>query len=99
MPIRKLGKLPWDVLIERYELEYGKDHVEVHKDALKEGDRVVIADDLIATGGTAIAAATLCERLGAEIIECAFVIGLPDLKGTRKLSKYKAYVMMEFSGH
>lgn len=99
VPIRKLGKLPWDVMIERYSLEYGKDHVEIHKDALKAGERVVIIDDLLATGGTLTAAAALCERLEAEIIECACVIGLPALKGQSRFSKYSCYVMMEFDGH
>ncbi len=99
VPVRKLGKLPWDVIIERYTLEYGKDHIEIHKDALKAGERIVIIDDLIATGGTLLAAATLCERLEAEIVECACVIGLPALKGQTRFDKYPCYVMMEFVGH
>ena len=98
VPVRKLGKLPWDVMIERYTLEYGKDHVEIHKDAIKPGERIVIIDDLIATGGTALAAAALCERLEAEIVECAFVVGLPALKGKARMDKYPWYVMMEFEG-
>lgn len=81
VPIRKEGKLPGPVLSESYQLEYGEAVMEIHDDALKPGDRVLIVDDLLATGGTARAAIRLCERLGAEVLGCAFVIDLPLLGG------------------
>lgn len=85
VPIRKKGKLPFDTVSESYELEYGKAEVEIHKDAFKEGDKVILVDDLIATGGTLLAASSLIERLGAKIIEAAAIIDLPDLGGSKKL--------------
>lgn len=81
VPIRKKGKLPGAVLSEAYELEYGEAVMEIHDDALRPGDKVLIVDDLLATGGTANAAIRLCERLGAEVVGCAFVIDLPTLGG------------------
>lgn len=81
VPIRKKGKLPGTTLSEAYALEYGEAVMEIHDDALKPGERVLIVDDLLATGGTARAAINLCERLGAEVLGCAFVIDLPGLGG------------------
>lgn len=85
IPIRKKGKLPYETIGESYELEYGVDEVEIHVDAIGEGDRVLLVDDLIATGGTAAAAIKLLERAGGEIVLCSFVVDLPDLGGADKL--------------
>jgi len=85
VPIRKKGKLPGPTLSEDYTLEYGQATVEVHDDAIEPGDRILLVDDLIATGGTAEAGLKLIERLGGETIACAFVIDLPDLGGRQKL--------------
>lgn len=85
VPVRKKGKLPGTVISEAYTLEYGEAVVEIHDDALKPGERVLIVDDLLATGGTAAAGIKLCQRLGAEVIGCAFVIDLPDLGGRKVL--------------
>ena len=85
VPIRKKGKLPGTVISEAYQLEYGEAIMEIHDDALRTGERVLIVDDLLATGGTAAAGITLCQRLGAEVIGCAFVIDLPDLGGRKVL--------------
>ncbi|TRD23126.1 adenine phosphoribosyltransferase [Palleronia caenipelagi] len=85
IPIRKKGKLPGETLHEEYQLEYGEAVMEIHTDALKPGDRVLIVDDLLATGGTAEAGVKLCRRLGAEIVGCAFIIDLPDLGGRKRL--------------
>jgi len=85
VPVRKPGKLPFDTLSESYELEYGTDSLEVHVDAVKPGQRVVVADDLLATGGTAAATVKLARQLGAEVLETAFVIELAFLNGREKL--------------
>ncbi|MDO5630634.1 MAG: adenine phosphoribosyltransferase [Paracoccus sp. (in: a-proteobacteria)] len=85
VPIRKKGKLPGAVISQGYALEYGEAVMEVHDDAIKPGEKVLIVDDLLATGGTAEAGITLCQRLGAEIVGCAFVIDLPDLGGRARL--------------
>ncbi|MFH1306528.1 MAG: adenine phosphoribosyltransferase [Candidatus Micrarchaeota archaeon] len=100
VPIRKKNKLPAKTVSEEYELEYGKDCIEMHEDAIKEGERVLLIDDLIATGGTAIASCKLIEKLKGEIVECGFVINLPDLGGRKKLEKegYKTYALLEFEG-
>lgn len=82
---RKPGKLPCDTLSETYETEYGEAQVEVHRDALSEGDQVLLVDDLIATGGTLLAAARLIKQLGAEVYEAAAIIDLPDLGGSLKM--------------
>ena len=84
VPIRKPNKLPCEVISQEYELEYGTDKIEVHKDAFKKGDRVLIVDDLLATGGTAMAAVTLVQKM-ADVAGVAFVIELEDLKGRKKL--------------
>src|SRR5258708_32516760 len=85
IPVRKKGKLPHTVIGEDYDLEYGKDRVEIHIDALEKGERVLLVDDLIATGGTAYPGIRLLERAGANVIGCSFVIGLPGLGGAGKL--------------
>jgi adenine phosphoribosyltransferase len=85
VPIRKKGKLPGAVISEDYQLEYGEAVVEIHDDAIQPGEKVLVVDDLLATGGTAEAGIKLIERLGGEIIGCAFVIDLPDLGGRARL--------------
>lgn len=87
IPIRKPNKLPAKTLKETYELEYGTDTLEMHEDALKDGDKVLIVDDLLATGGTAAAACNLVHKTGAKIVGCAFVIELNGLEGRNKLPK------------
>lgn len=98
IPVRKPGKLPREVISEEYSLEYGSNTLTMHKDALKKGDKVVIVDDLLATGGTVLATAHLCEKLGAEVVGCAFVIDLVDLKGRDVLKDYDIFTIMEFEG-
>ena len=100
VPIRKKGKLPGPVISEAYALEYGEAVMEVHDDALKAGERVLIVDDLLATGGTAEAGIKLCRRLGAEVIGCAFVIDLPDLGGGKKLEAMgmPVHILCSFEG-
>jgi len=85
VPVRKKGKLPGKTISEEYQLEYGADRIELHVDAITEGERVLLVDDLIATGGTAIAAVKLIRQLGGEIFEAAFVVDLPDLGGRKRL--------------
>ncbi|MBR1776583.1 adenine phosphoribosyltransferase [bacterium] len=87
IPIRKPNKLPAKTIKESYSLEYGTDTIEMHADALKSGDRVVVIDDLLATGGTAVAACNLCRKAGAEVVASAFIIELDSLKGREKLEK------------
>jgi adenine phosphoribosyltransferase len=101
VPIRKKGKLPYRTLSQSYDLEYGSATVEVHEDACKPGERVVIVDDLIATGGTMMAGKQLLERLGAVVVEGAAIIDLPDLGGSRLLREggLPLYTVCEFSGH
>lgn len=96
VPVRKPGKLPAETISERYELEYGESALEIHVDALGRGERVVLVDDLLATGGTMEAIVKLVERLGAEIVEIAFVVELPPLKGREKLTGYPVYSLVEF---
>ncbi len=96
--VRKKGKLPPPVISEEYTLEYGSNTVEMSKDGIRPGEKVVIIDDLIATGGTAAAAINLVEKLGGVILECAFVIDLPDLKGKEKLNGHKTYCLVAFEG-
>ncbi|MBI2663150.1 adenine phosphoribosyltransferase [Candidatus Woesearchaeota archaeon] len=98
IPVRKPGKLPYDVDSIEYELEYGTDKLEIHLDALKEGDKVILIDDLLATGGTSRAAAQLIEKRGAKVIEFGCIVELPDLKGREKLNGYPVYNMIEFEG-
>ncbi len=100
VPIRKKGKLPAEVEYQEYALEYGTDRIEIHKDALRKGERVLIVDDLLATGGTAMAAAALVEKLGGEVVEMAFVVDLPEVGGRKKLlgKGYKIFTLTEFEG-
>uniref|UniRef100_A0A1J3CDY6 adenine phosphoribosyltransferase n=1 Tax=Noccaea caerulescens TaxID=107243 RepID=A0A1J3CDY6_NOCCA len=98
VPLRKPGKLPGKVISESYELEYGHDRLEMHVDAVEPQERVIIIDDLVATGGTLSAAISLLESQGAEVVECACVIGLPEVKGQHKLKGKPLYVLVEPSG-
>ena len=100
VPVRKEGKLPGTTVGRDYELEYGTDRVEIHDDALSAGDRVLIVDDLIATGGTARATIQLIDHVGAEVVGCAFVIDLPDLGGSKKIAAdgYRTHSLCEFEG-
>lgn len=101
VPLRKRGKLPAATSGIDYELEYGTDRIEVHVDALAPGERVLVVDDLIATGGTALAACHLVRNAGAEIVECCFVIDLPDLQGRRRLAAegLDSFALCAFDGH
>jgi adenine phosphoribosyltransferase len=94
--VRKPGKLPYETHSASYELEYGKDTLEIHIDALPRNARVVIADDLIATGGTAAATAELVSKLGGTVVECAFVIELAFLNGRKKLQSYSVYSVLQY---
>ena len=85
VPIRKKGKLPGATISESYQLEYGEAVVEVHDDAIQPGEKILLVDDLLATGGTAEAGIKLVERLGGEIVGCAFIVDLPELGGRKKL--------------
>ena len=100
VPIRKKGKLPGNTIAQDYQLEYGSDTVEIHDDAIGSGNKVLLIDDLIATGGTAMASAELLNKLEADIIECCFIIDLPDIGGMEKLKQkgYKTYSLFEFEG-
>ena len=101
VPIRKQGKLPGAVISQAYTLEYGEAVVEVHQDAMLAGEKVLLVDDLLATGGTAEAGIKLIERLGAEVIGCVFVIDLPELGGRRKLEAMgmRVHALCSFDGH
>ena len=98
--IRKPGKLPSQTINQEYKLEYGSDMVEIHTDAIKKGEKVLIVDDLIATGGTAEAAVRLIQKVQGEIVECCFIIDLPDLGGSEKPEKMgqKVFTLCEFEG-
>jgi len=100
VPVRKKGKLPAATEKEEYELEYGTDTIEIHKDAIKKGQKVLIIDDLIATGGTALAAAKLVKKLHGKIVELGFIVDLPDLGGRAKLEQagYSVYAQVPFKG-
>ncbi|MCR9152046.1 MAG: adenine phosphoribosyltransferase [Rhodobacteraceae bacterium] len=100
VPIRKKGKLPGRTLAQDYKLEYGEAIMEIHDDALIAGERVLIVDDLLATGGTCAAGIKLCERLGAEVIACAFVVDLPDLGGRALLEEMgmEVHALCAFEG-
>ena len=100
VPIRKKGKLPGTTISQDYTLEYGEAIVEIHDDAIEAGEHVLIVDDLLATGGTAEAGIKLLERLGANIIGCAFIIDLPDLGGRKKLEAMdmEVHALCEFEG-
>ena len=100
IPVRKKGKLPFETVQESYELEYGSATVELHTDSFKPGDKVLLIDDLIATGGTMLAAVNLIKRLGADVVEAAAIIDLPDLGGSAKLRDQgiEVYSICEFEG-
>ena len=100
IPVRKKGKLPAEVVSYEYELEYGTDTIEIHKDAIKNGDRVLIIDDLCATGGTALATIALVEKLGGVVSEVSFIVDLPDLQGSKKIKDkgYSVHTLVEFEG-
>ncbi|CAG0992739.1 adenine phosphoribosyltransferase [Burkholderiales bacterium] len=100
IPIRKKGKLPAETIGHDYELEYGTDRIEIHTDAIQKGEKVLLVDDLIATGGTAEAACKLIEKMGGEIVECCFIIDLPDIGGHKRLEKagHKVFALCEFEG-
>lgn len=100
VPIRKKGKLPAETIGHDYELEYGTDRIEIHTDAIAQGEKVLLVDDLIATGGTAEAACTLIEKIGGQIVECCFIIDLPDVGGRKRLEKHghKVFSLCEFEG-
>lgn len=98
VPVRKKGKLPWKTIQETYSLEYGEDTLEIHEDALKKGETVIIVDDLIATGGTVGATVKLVRKLGAKVVECAFVVELPDLKGRDQIKDCKVFSITRFDG-
>ncbi len=89
IPIRKPGKLPHDVLHMEYELEYGENILEIHKDAVNEGDKILIIDDLLATGGTTLAATKMVEQLGGEVVACGFLLELEELDGREVLKDYE----------
>lgn len=97
LPIRKKGKLPRDTIQVEYELEYGVDVLEIHKDAIKPGQRIAIVDDLLATGGTVEAAAKLIESAGGEVVSLNFIIELTELKGREKLNNYETFSLVEYS--
>ncbi|XP_044471601.1 adenine phosphoribosyltransferase 5-like [Mangifera indica] len=95
VPLRKPKKLPGEVISEAYVLEYGTDCLEMHVDAVQPGERALIIDDLVATGGTLRAAVRLLERMGAEVVECACVVGLPEVKGQCRLNGTPLYILVE----
>jgi adenine phosphoribosyltransferase len=101
VPIRKKGKLPHDIVRIAYSLEYGVDEMEMHRDAVNPGEKVILVDDLIATGGTAVGATQLLRQIGAEVVAACFVIDLPDLGGRKKLEALNVpvHTLVEFSGH
>ena len=101
VPLRKRGKLPWKTIGQEYTLEYGVDIIEMHEDAIRPGQRILIVDDLIATGGTAEAAVKLVQRSGGQVVGATFIIDLPDLGGSRKLQALgvKWHALMAFEGH
>lgn len=100
IPVRKKGKLPWATIGQEYELEYGTDHVEIHKDAIRPGDTVLLVDDLVATGGTAEAAVKLIRKAGGVVPCASFIIDLPDLGGRKRLEAMGLHVrtLVEFEG-
>lgn len=101
VPLRKKGKLPYKTVSQEYDLEYGTDILEIHVDAIKEGENVLIVDDLIATGGTVEAGIKLVERLGGKVIGCSFIVDLPELGGSTKIQKmgYNILSLTTFEGH
>lgn len=100
IPVRKPGKLPGKTTGHDYALEYGTDRIEIHDDAIASGERVLIIDDLLATGGTAEAAVTLVQKMGGTVVECAFLVDLPDIGGRQRLEKMglPVFALCEFEG-
>lgn len=98
IPVRKSGKLPAETVSTKYELEYGEAEIEIHRDAIQPGQKVVIVDDLIATGGTCEAACRLVEELGGEVVKICFVMELEGLKGREKLKKYDVQSLISYPG-
>ena len=98
IPVRKSGKLPAETVSTKYELEYGEAEIEIHRDAVQPGQKVVIVDDLIATGGTCEAACRLVEELGGEVVKICFVMELEGLKGREKLKKYDVQSLISYPG-
>lgn len=96
IPVRKPGKLPRETISCKYDLEYGSNELQIHADAIKKGQKVLIIDDLLATGGTVEATAKLVEQLGGEVVGCAFLIELEDLKGRELLKKYDVYAALKY---
>lgn len=96
IPIRKPGKLPAETVKETYSLEYGTDSIEIHKDAIRPGDKILLHDDLLATGGTAEAACKLVEKLGGKVIRISFIIELSFLKGREKLKNYSVVSLVDY---
>lgn len=95
---RKKGKLPGHVKLVEYSLEYGKDAIEMHVDAVSEGERCLVVDDLLATGGTCDACCRLVEELGGQVAGCAFLVALPDLQGHERIKRYDCHWLVEFEG-
>ncbi len=100
VPIRKAGKLPGKIESHEYTLEYGTDKIEMHIDSISKGDKVLVVDDLLATAGTCLAAVSLIEKIGGEIVECAMIVDLPDIGGREKLERkgYKVFSLVSFEG-
>ena len=98
VPVRKKGKLPRETVSEKYDLEYGQAEVEIHRDAIRPGQKVIIVDDLIATGGSAEAAAKLVRKLGGEVVRMVFVMELAGLEGRKKLQKYDIESLIVYPG-
>lgn len=96
IPVRKSGKLPYDTVTYEYNLEYGKDTIQMHADAVKKGDRIMIVDDLLATGGTALAVAKLSEELGAKVVGFVSLIELESLEGREKLAEYPVHTVIKY---
>lgn len=96
VPVRKLGKLPGATISREYELEYGTDFLEIHRDAISPGDKVLIHDDVLATGGTAAAVCAMVEELGGEIVQCNFILELDFLTGRKKIEKYPVYSVLHY---
>ena len=96
VPVRKFGKLPAKTVAIEYTLEYGKNTIEIHKDAIKKGERVLVFDDLLATGGTVLATCKLIEKLGGRVIGCVFISDLTYLKGSEKLKDYKVFSLVQY---
>jgi len=96
VPIRKMGKLPFETLSQSYELEYGQETLEIHTDAIKKGEQVLVHDDVLATGGTAEAVCKLVERLGGEVVQCNFLVEIKSLEGAKKLQGYSLKSLLSY---